>query len=266
MEVGRPTQNTGNARRPAAAGTSVGSLDGDSPAAALYGDRGAEQTSITSLPQQFSVQATITQLLLEREGKLIQAILENVPVMVTVLDSGNNALYVNKEYERVMGWTEEEVRQMDIVSACLPDPAERNEALEFLRRAEPVWGEFRIRNKWGIGVPTMWMNVRVGAVLFGIGIDMTERRQREAVAQKAREDVEARVERRIPPADPYGLTFRELTVLTFVAEGKTDREIASLLSIGCRTVQTHISKILTKMGAKVRTEAGVRAVREGIIE
>lgn len=262
----RQTETAGNARQRNTIGASVGLVAGDSLAALLYGDQGAEQTAKPSPPEQFSMQASIAQLLQELEGEFVQTILEHIPVMIAVLDSGNNVLYVNKEYERVMGWTAEEVRQLDIVSACLLDPAERKEAQEFLRRAEPRWGEFQTTNKYGVRVPSRWMNLRVGDVLFGMGIDVTERERREAEARRTREDVEARVERRIPTADSYGLTFRELTVLTLVAGGKTDREIASLLSIGLRTVQTHISNILTKMGAKVRTEAGVRAVREGIID
>jgi len=194
-------------------------------------------------------------------------IFEHVPVMILILDSEAKALYINKECERVLGWTEQEVRELpDVRAAWFPDPAEREEAREFTRAAESRWQEFRTTNKHGVRVPCMWMSLRVGTVLFGIGIDITDQKRRKADARRTREDVEARVERRIPPADPYGLTFRELTVLTLVAGGKTDREIASLLSIGCRTVQTHISNILTKMGAKVRTEAGVRAVREGIID
>ena len=208
----------------------------------------------------------IDRVLLEHQDALMRTMLEHIPVMVAVLDSQHNVLYVNKEFERVMGWTEEEVRELDIVSACLPDPAEQKEAEEFLRRSDARWAEFRTINKHGVLVPCMWMNLRVGDLLCGIGIDVSERERRVADEQMAREALEARVERRIPAANRYGLTFRELTVLTLVADGKTDREIASLLSIGLRTVQTHISNILTKLGAKVRTEAGVRAVREGIID
>lgn len=212
-------------------------------------------------------QTTTFGLLLQNNGALMSKLLEHVPIMIVILDSEANALYTNKETERMLGWTQKEVREHpDFIGACYPDPAEREAAEEFLHLAESRWHEFRPANKYGVRVPCMSMSVRVGAVLFCVAIDLTERKMREDDERRAREDLEARVERRIPAAHPYGLTFRELTVLTLVAEGKTDREIASLLSIGCRTVQTHICNILTKMGAKVRTEAGVRAVREGIIE
>jgi PAS domain S-box-containing protein len=265
MAASRPTQDAEKQRQN---NGRVGALDGSALSEALiYGAGDTRQMAKRSGPEQFLLPATISQLILEHEGELVQNLLERIPFMVTMLDSAANALYVNKEAERVLGWTQQEISEHpDIYAACYPDPAEREEVREFARRGESRWREFRMTNKHAVRVPCMWMTIRVGAVLFGVGIDISEQVQREADAQKTREDVEARVQRRIPPADPYGLTFRELTVLTLVAEGKTDREIAELLSIGCRTVQTHISNILTKMGAKVRTEAGVRAVREGVIE
>ena len=63
----------------------------------------------------------------------------------------------------------------------------------------------------------------------------------------------------------YGLTFRELTVLHLVADGKADKEIAVALGISPLTAQKHVANILSKMEAASRTDAGVRAVREGLI-
>ncbi|OAI41198.1 hypothetical protein AYO41_05485 [Verrucomicrobia bacterium SCGC AG-212-E04] len=60
-----------------------------------------------------------------------------------------------------------------------------------------------------------------------------------------------------------GLTQREIEVLRWIAEGKRDSEIAVILGIGVRTVNTHVSHILVKLGAETRT-AAVRAAREPI--
>ena len=61
--------------------------------------------------------------------------------------------------------------------------------------------------------------------------DITEHKQAEEALQKAREELEARVERQMERGNPYGLTFRELTVLHVVAAGKADKEIAGQLGI-----------------------------------
>jgi DNA-binding NarL/FixJ family response regulator len=57
----------------------------------------------------------------------------------------------------------------------------------------------------------------------------------------------------------WGLTRRELDVLCLVAEGWTDREIADTLYISRRTVSTHVSRLLAKLGVRSRRQAVTRA-------
>lgn len=64
----------------------------------------------------------------------------------------------------------------------------------------------------------------------------------------------------------YPLTARELSVLQLVAAGKTDKDIAGVLTISPLTVHKHVANILSKMNAASRTEAGVRALREGLLD
>lgn len=54
------------------------------------------------------------------------------------------------------------------------------------------------------------------------------------------------------------LSGRELEVLRLLAEGLTDREIAASLIVSPRTVETHVSSILHKLGARNRAEAAGR--------
>ena len=51
------------------------------------------------------------------------------------------------------------------------------------------------------------------------------------------------------------LTRREREVLELLADGLTDREIAAALTLSRRTVETHVSSILHKLGARNRAEA-----------
>jgi non-specific serine/threonine protein kinase len=67
-----------------------------------------------------------------------------------------------------------------------------------------------------------------------------------------------------PPAGPAGLTQRELEVLRLIAAGHSDRAIAAALFISTRTVTTHVTHILTKLGSASRTEAAAWAVRHGV--
>lgn len=96
--------------------------------------------------------------------------------------------------------------------------------------------------------------------------DLTERRRWEEELQQAREDLESKVEGRMEKGGTYGLSFRELTVLHLVSKGKADKEIAVTLGISSQTVNKHVARILHKMAASSRTEAGVRAIKDGIVE
>jgi DNA-binding NarL/FixJ family response regulator len=57
------------------------------------------------------------------------------------------------------------------------------------------------------------------------------------------------------------LTGREREVLTLLADGRSNREIARLLSVSEKTVKTHVSSVLAKLGVADRTQAAVIAVR-----
>jgi DNA-binding NarL/FixJ family response regulator len=65
---------------------------------------------------------------------------------------------------------------------------------------------------------------------------------------------------------PDGLTPRELEVLTLLARGLKNAEIASELFISERTVKFHVSSILAKLDAETRTEAVRIAARRGLVE
>lgn len=62
------------------------------------------------------------------------------------------------------------------------------------------------------------------------------------------------------------LTEREFDVLLCIGEGMTNQEISEELFIGIKTVKTHVSNILSKLGVADRTQAAVYANRNGIIK
>lgn len=63
---------------------------------------------------------------------------------------------------------------------------------------------------------------------------------------------------------PAGLTGREVEILRHVACGRSNREIAELLSISEKTVRNHVEHIYTKAGVSNRTAAGLFALEHGI--
>jgi len=62
------------------------------------------------------------------------------------------------------------------------------------------------------------------------------------------------------------LTPRELDVLRLISEGVTTRQTAARLKLSQRTVESHISKLYSKLGVRTRVQAVVQASRLGLLE
>ncbi|MTI94623.1 MAG: response regulator transcription factor [Firmicutes bacterium] len=65
---------------------------------------------------------------------------------------------------------------------------------------------------------------------------------------------------------PEPLSAREKEVLTLVARGMGNREIAEKLFVSEKTVKTHVANILQKLNVKSRTQAALLAMRENLID
>lgn len=86
---------------------------------------------------------------------------------------------------------------------------------------------------------------------------MTDRLLRAIRSDAARIDTDS--------ATRLELTERELDVLRLVASGYSNRQIADGLFLAEGTVKNHISAILSKLGARDRTNAVLRALSDGIL-
>jgi DNA-binding NarL/FixJ family response regulator len=67
------------------------------------------------------------------------------------------------------------------------------------------------------------------------------------------------------PESPEALTERETEVLRLLAQGHSNKQIAHKLQIAEKTVKTHVSNILSKLGVQSRTQATLYAVRTGLV-
>jgi DNA-binding CsgD family transcriptional regulator len=89
----------------------------------------------------------------------------------------------------------------------------------------------------------------------------------EGLAARARLDLEVELAEVAEPAeeDSFGLTSRERQVLALVASGATNREIGEALFMAQKTASVHVSRILTKLNVRSRTEAAAVAYRQGLV-
>jgi len=64
---------------------------------------------------------------------------------------------------------------------------------------------------------------------------------------------------------PHGLSARELEVLRLVAQGKTNRAIATQLFLSEKTVDRHVSNIFGKLSVATRAAATAYAYEHGLV-
>ena len=70
---------------------------------------------------------------------------------------------------------------------------------------------------------------------------------------------------RTPEAASSPLTPRETEVLRLIADGQGNKEIARTLGISVSTVKFHVQDLLEKLSASDRTQAAVKALRQGLL-
>ena len=129
-----------------------------------------------------------------------------------------------------------------------------------LRQAVEIWQR--------VGAPYLAARVRVlvGRACRGLGDEEGAGMELEA-ARAVFEKLEAAPDlahvaalaAKAAPARPHGLTPRELEVLRLVASGKTNKGIAAELFVSEKTVDRHVSNILTKLDVASRTAAAAFA-------
>jgi DNA-binding NarL/FixJ family response regulator len=85
-----------------------------------------------------------------------------------------------------------------------------------------------------------------------------------AVTRRLIDRISAGLPKRPPPPQIDTLTARELEIFKMVGAGMSNGEIAHRLSIGEGTVKSHVSRMLTKLGMRDRTQAAVLAHETGL--
>ena len=86
-----------------------------------------------------------------------------------------------------------------------------------------------------------------------------------AVTRRVIEAFGRRAATAAPPPAYDELTAREREVLTFLARGRSNAEIAEELIVGEATVKTHVARVLMKLGLRDRVQAVVFAYEHGIV-
>jgi PAS domain S-box-containing protein len=132
-----------------------------------------------------------TEMQARHEKERLEAVIDNIPVMVVFFDEEGRAELVNREFERVLGWSHDEVRGVNLAEACYPDPAVRARVAAMIAQADRVWREFLTRSKHGTFHDTRWANMRLAdGTIIGFGEDIGERKAAESRLRQLSQAVE----------------------------------------------------------------------------
>jgi DNA-binding NarL/FixJ family response regulator len=93
---------------------------------------------------------------------------------------------------------------------------------------------------------------------------LAEEQEEAARSTPARPPKEPTSRERAATSLPKALTPREMEVLSRIASGETNRQIAQELHISLSTVKRHLERILSKLGVSDRTQAAVKAIEIGL--
>jgi PAS domain S-box-containing protein len=127
----------------------------------------------------------------ERESDLLQAIIDRIPVMITMYEAGPRVLRLNREFARLTGWSTEAARGVDLMARCYPDPAYRAEVQGYMDSLREGWRDVEMTTRDGQLLQTSWSNIRLpDDTRIGIGLDVTGRKQAEGERERARAQAE----------------------------------------------------------------------------
>ena len=220
---------------------------------------------------------------LRKQKEVLQKIFDHIPVMINLMGPENQIKLVNREWERVLGWTLKEIvgQGVDILSELYPWREDRERVANFISGSRAEWGEFRTRIRDGRELDTIWANVHLSdGTSIGFGRDITEQKQLEerlrtgadqlralsASIQVAREEERTRVARLIH--DELGSAFTslrwDLETMDKVLSGPINpaaaealrAKIATMIGLVNSTIQT-IRRIAWELRPSILDDLGL---------
>ncbi len=153
-----------------------------------YSQSNSGRPRISGIVRDVTEKKTI-ELELNREQELLEKLYDTVPVMFTIYRPDLSEFRVNKEFERITGWRNEELDKIDLVKEVYPDEEHRKEVVEFMNQPGKGWKETDMKIRDGSTIHSTWTNIRLmDDTQIGIGLDITEQKKlREQIESERQE-------------------------------------------------------------------------------
>jgi len=126
-----------------------------------------------------------------RNERRFRAIFENAPVMINSFTDTGECVLWNRECERQLGYSIDDVRALDSpLAAFYPDPAQKNAVLEAIRMADGTFRDYQVRAKSGESRRQRWADFALpDGSRISVGYDDTELRRSFDLLQAAEADL-----------------------------------------------------------------------------
>jgi PAS domain S-box-containing protein len=118
---------------------------------------------------------------LRREQELLTRIFDTIPVMITLYNPDTKLMRLNKEFQRVTGWSLEEISGVSLMDEFYPEPQYREQVRQFMEHGTG-WMDVSMNVRSGRRIETSWANIRLSnQTQVGIGLDITDRKRAESL-------------------------------------------------------------------------------------
>jgi PAS domain S-box-containing protein len=218
-------------------------------------------------PEALDTQQTRLMELPERQKDIFRALIETFPDGIVILGSELEVIYENPSISRILGYQPGEFIGRDTFSVIHPDdmPRVARRLAKMIQNPNDTGShtQCRVRHKdgtWRV-VDAVANNLLQDAAVKGIVVVIHRIGRRQQGEQALAEEAVAQA-----TAEKYRLTESEYRVLTLIARGKSNPQIAEQLVVSSSTVRFHVTGILRKLGVTSRTEAAAVALRRHLID
>jgi PAS domain S-box-containing protein len=123
--------------------------------------------------------------ILKEEKEKFETIINCIPVAISFFDQRGYRTWVNKEWERLLGWKLEELSKSILHEMFFEDAESRKEAKAHLFTANAQWKDFKIKTKNGSIIETSWASVKLSSGnVIKICQDISLRKEQEKVIEE----------------------------------------------------------------------------------
>ncbi len=207
---------------------------------------------------------------LRQEKEKLETIVNNIPLFLSIYDEQGHMEWANPAFEQSLGWTIQEGQEIDLFTQYYPDPAKRQEVINFMRNPRRNdWMTFDTHTKDGRVIPTSWMNVRLSnGRCIGIGQDISTQRRQEKLIREQQAKIVAAAKMSSLGEMAGGVAHEINNPLTIIL-GKTQilKQLALLGELRPQDITDACAKIDATVGRIAKIISGLKSfARDGSLD